>query len=279
MKRWQDRLDRFLFVPIDGSAAAWFRIAFAIVVPYLFWSGGLPAPAAPLSIQQLFDDVFLHRGYWSLVLTLCVILAFGWRSRAVGATLAVVLLPLAFVPGSTRSRQVVLVALVAFCFLRSDAVRWPRFSRGRREDVPSAGPAWPIRLIQFQLTLLYGVNAIAKASPAYLSGDVLTGMALALPNFKADVRSGMIELGLIAVPVMAAGIASAMSEGFLAVGFWLGRWKWLAALFGIAFHLSLRFMIDIYKLDVATIFLYLAFLLPLIRPSTKHSDAHERGHA
>jgi len=272
MKRWRDRLDRFLFVPVDGSAAAWFRIAFAVVVPYMFWSGGLSAPDGPRSIQRLYDDVFLRPGYWLLALAVSVILAFGWKSRVIGVTLAVVLLPLAFAPGATRSRQVILTALVAFCFLRSDVVRWPRFGR-RRQGAPchSAGPAWPIRLIQLQLTLLYGINAIAKASPAYLRGDVLEGMALALPNFKAEVRFGAIDLGLIAVPVMAAGIASAMAEAALSIGFWLGRWKWLAAFFGVAFHVSLRFIIDIYKLDAATVFLYLAFLLPLVRPSRKTS--------
>jgi hypothetical protein len=271
MKRWRDRLDRFLFVPVDGYAAAWFRIAFAAVLPYLFWSGGLSPPDAPSSIERLYDDVFLTFGYWFTALALCVLLAFGWRPRAIGSTLALVLFPLAFVPGATRSRQVILTALVAFCFLRSDVVRWPRLRQERQAVPSSAGPAWPIRLVQLQLTLLYGVNAIAKASPAYLSGDVLTGMALALPNFKAEVRFGAIDLGVIAVPVMVAGIAGALTEGALAIGFWLGRWKWLAALLGIAFHLYLRFIIDIYKLDVATVFLYLAFLLPLVRPSPKSS--------
>ena len=166
-----------------------------------------------------------------------------------------------------QSRTVLGFALAAFAFLRSDAARSPWMPRSGTADERSAGPSWPIRLIQLDLTVVYGVNALAKSRPHYLSGDALVDMSAALPNFLVDLRGGSLELGPLAIPVAVAAVSSAAVEWFLALGFWVHRWRWIVAAVGIAFHWALTFIVQIFMLNFASMFLYLAFLLPLVKRS------------
>ena len=263
-KRWQSEINAFLFRPVDACATAWFRIAFAVALPLFFWSHGLTGPrSAPEPILWIYHHVILTFGYWLAVVALCVPLALGWRPRLFGFLLVLMLLPMDFLSRGRQSRQVLLFALCAFSFLRSGAVRIP-WRITDRSRLSSAGPSWPVRLIQLQLTLLYGVNAVAKSSPSYLRGDVLMDMSISLPNFMVDLSGGMLELGPIAMPLVLAAVGSTFTEYFLAIGFWLGRWKWMAAVVGLGFHVVLTFIVQIFMLHLAAIFLYLSFLLPLV---------------
>ena|GEM_PF-2540817 len=140
---------------------------------------------------------------------------------------------------------------------------------GRRSHSRGSAPAPVGRFIQLQLTLLYGSNAIAKSTSSYLSGDILMAMSISISNFKVDMSNGFLELGPITIPVILAGAGSVLIEYFLALGFWLGRWKWVVAVVGVGFHLSLLCIMQIFKLDLAAIFLYLAFILPLLPRKTK----------
>jgi hypothetical protein len=265
--RWRSEINAFLFLPVDACATAWFRIAFAVALPFFFWSSGLMGPqSAPEPIIWIYKHVILTFGYWLAVVALCVPLALGWRPRLFGFLLVLMLLPMDFLSRGGPSRQVLLFALLAFSCLRSDAVRIPwRIADWSR--IRSAGPSWPVRLIQLQLTLLYGANAVAKSSPSYLRGDVLMDMSISLPNFKVDLSGGMLELGPIAIPVVLAAVGGTLTEYFLAIGFWLGRWKWMVAIVGLGFHVVLIFIVQIFMLHLAAIFLYLAFLLPLVSRS------------
>jgi hypothetical protein len=259
---------------VDAGSAAWLRIAFAATLPFFFWSFGLSGPqSAPAAIVWVYEHVILSFGYWLAVVALSALLALGWRPRLVALLLVLLLLPLDFLSRGRQSRQVLLCALLAFSFVRSDALRMP----WRAADVTtkSAGPSWPVRLIQLQLAILYGANAIAKSSLAYLRGDVLMGMSIALPNFKLDLSQGVLDLGLVAIPVALAAVASTVMEYFLAVGFWVWRWRWLVAVLGVAFHIALTFVMQIFKLDLASIFLYLAFLLPLV-PRARRRDTNAK---
>lgn len=121
---------------------------------------------------------------------------------------------------------------------------------------------WPIRLIQFQLSVVYGVNAIAKTTPGYLSGEVLMGMSNALPNFLVDLSSGYAQLWFLRMPVSMAAVLSAATEYTLALGFWFRRTRPAAAVLGVGFHLMLKQIVRIHMLDWTSMFLYLAFFLP-----------------
>ncbi len=262
--RWQPKMNAFLFQPVDARAVAWLRIAFALALPFFFWSDYFIRPdPVPKPLVWVYEHVIQTFCYWLAVVALCVPLAFGWRSRLFGCLLFLMLVPLDFWCPGPVSRQVLLFSFLAFLCLRSDTVRvpWRIVDRSR---LHSAGPVWPVRLIQLQLTLLYGGNAVAKSSASYLRGDVLMEYSISLTSFKLDMSGGVLELGPIAIPVALAAVGSALIEYFLATAFWFGRWKWIAAIVGIVFHWLLTFILTIFKLNFASIFLYLAFLLPLI---------------
>ena len=271
--RWS--LDAFLFSRVDARAAAWYRLAFAAAIPFFFWSRDFTAPQwASGQTAWIYEHVLMAPGYILLVAGLCTLLALGWNSRAIAFLLVVVLAPLDWLDVGRQSRQVLLSALLSFSFVRSDTIRFPWTSDSRAEN--DAGPAWPIRLIQLQLTILYGVNAIAKSSPYYLRGDALMDMSAELANFRVDLSSGALQVGMLAVPVAILGTAGALMEYFLATAFWVRRLRWVAAISGIVFHIVLTRIVSIFMLDYAAIFLYLAFLLPLIKPASSAPDRNSR---
>jgi hypothetical protein len=168
-----------------------------------------------------------------------------------------------FLNSGPVSRQVLLFSLLAFSFVPSGTVKVPWSSKHRGSFI-HAGPCWPIRLIQLQLTFLYGANALAKSSPMYLRGEALMDMSVTQSNFNVDLSSGTLVLGVIAMPVALAAVLSMLAELTLALGFWFKRLRWIVFLLGISFHLVLMKIVTIFMLHYASIFLYLAFLLPLI---------------
>lgn len=195
-------LERFLFAPVNPRGAAMFRGALAIILAVAFWPGDnrpggvtewLPGSAV------LYDQVFLTGPYWLLILVGLVLLGVGWRPRPLGLLLAALLAPLALLQHGQLSRHILLLTLAFFSLVRSDAQYSPKVWLGGAPAL-SAGPIWPIRLIQLQLSALYGVNALAKTTPAYLSGEVFVGMSRMLTNFHLDLADGFQHLGPLVLP-------------------------------------------------------------------------------
>jgi hypothetical protein len=266
---WHDAWERLLFASANPQAVAAFRLMLALALLLAF----TPQSDLGADIRQhprlveLYEQVFLTRWYWWGRLVPLGLLALGWWPRAMGVLLLGLLFPLDFLSGYRESRQVLLMALLAFCFVRSDAM-WSVRSLRRPDVLADAGPIWPIRLIQIQLSLVYGVNALAKLTPQYLSGDVLQGFSKVLPNFVADVSYGTLHLGPLAIPVWLGAVASVAIELALAIGLWFPRLRWATAALGVTFHVGLKWIIRIGLLDYASMFLYLAFLLPFVpRPA------------
>jgi hypothetical protein len=240
-----DRARAFLFAPVDPVAAGAFRLAFALVLVVLFR-------------PRVLD---LSTSHWVSLAAAWLAFAAGVTPRAAGFALVGLLLPLAGEPGLTVSRQVLLFSLLAFSFVRSGAAL--SLPGGIAPGRP-AGPAWPIRLMQIQLSMLYGVNALAKTTPHFLSGDTLVALSL-LPNFRVDLSGGTLAAGGLALPVwlLAAGVT--LVEYALAIGWWFPRLRPATAALGLVFHGALTQVVNIGLLHVASIFLYASFLLPLIQ--------------
>lgn len=265
------RFDRFLFAPADARAATMMRVALAAMIAWSFWSVGLRS-APPLrdlaDVAIWFDRVFLTYGYAIAVTLLALLFGAGWRPRLTGLVLCVMLIPLASLSRGQQSRQVLIFTLLAFSFVKSDA----RWSVCKAASGESAGPMWPVRLMQIQLTIVYAMNAFAKSTRAYLSGDVLVGMSHMRSNFLVDLFDGHVHLGPLSFPVALAAVASVVIETWLAIGFWFPRLRWLTAAIGVAFHLMLQQIVHIFMLDFVSMFLYLAFLLPWRRGGMVRSD-------
>jgi hypothetical protein len=259
-------IDRYLFAPTDATATALFRIALAGMVALVFPSIRWPVPeiaAGNPVIRSLYDHAFLTGTYWTAVVALAALLALGVRPRLAGSALVILLLPLVPFEDRQPGRQTLATTVLAFSFLRSDAALAVRLGRGPAPR--SAGPSWPIRLIQLQLSALYAANAISKTTPDYLSGQVLAVMTQVLPNFLVRPTDGHLHLGAVSVPLWLAATGVVLVEYALAAGFWFRRTRVATAVLGVAFHATLRYVIRIGFLDVVSVFLYLAFLLPFER--------------
>ena len=122
----------------------------------------------------------------------------------------------------------------------------------------------------------------SKVTDRMIFGALLAVMLCASPrlpelaNFRVDLSSGALQMGMLAVPVASLGTAGALMEYFLATAFWVRRLRWLVAISGILFHFVLTRIVSIFMLDYAAIFLYLAFLLPLIKPASSAPDRNSR---
>jgi hypothetical protein len=216
--------------------------------------------------------------YWLLILVLLLLFVTGLRPRIIGFILFALFLPLSFELGRHVSRQVLLFTLLFFSLFHSN-VRLSLWTGNADTQLLSAGPIWPIRLIQLQLSVLYGVNALAKTTPDYLSGQVLMGMSKMLPNFLVNLSDGYLHLGTFAIPVTLLAIASVMAEYILAIGFWIPRLKVATAMFGVFFHIVLKFIITISMLDWTCVFLYSTFFIPFDPLRTRELPVQREGHS
>lgn len=254
-------VDRWLFAPVDARVLAVFRVALAVTLGV--------ALTTPEPWVRTFSSSALVTMHHALVVGALVTFVVGWRPRLIGLLLAALVAPLT--PGR-ESLHVLLVALAATSLLGDDARKaWWQARPAAAPIVP--GPMWPVRLVQVHLSAVYLVNAVAKSTPGYLSGNVLAGFAVVLPNFVARVQDGSLHVGVVSVPLGVAAVASAVAEYVLAFGFWIPRLRRVTAIFGVVFHMILKAIIRIWMLDWACMVLYLAFLLPFDRVA---SDARPR---
>ena len=263
------RVDHFLFAPADPVMVGAVRVGFALLLMYVFsshagwrFSGRLDYPA----IRNLYETIFFTDAYWWFYMGLLVLFGAGIGSRIAGFLLLPVLAPLALHLSTIAGRYILLCLLLAFVWLRSGSgLSVAAFFRVG--PAPPAGPMWPIRLMQIQVSLIYAVNALAKSSPAYLSGDVLMAMSLVLPNFLIDASDGWVRVWGMTMPVWLAAPASTVTEWALAVGLWFRRWRWAVAVLGVLFHMVLKSIVQIGGLDYLSMILYSLFFIPFERES------------
>jgi hypothetical protein len=254
------RIDRFLFAPVDPRTAEGFRLAFTAVVVVMFWPEGRAVSASIRGVPgaaELWAAVFLTPAWWIACIGAIAAWSAGIGGRATAAGVLLLLLPLAFLNGVGPSRQILLTSFLAFSLVRSH----PREAIAGAAPGRSAGPIWPIRLIQLQLSITYLVNAWSKTTPEYLSGSVLMALS-SQPNFLVDLSDGRLHAAGLAVPVWVCALATVATEYALGLLWWIPRLRPAAALLGAGFHLSLQLVIEIGWLDWTCLFLYLAFLLP-----------------
>lgn len=258
-------LRKFLFTPLDPYYTTILRVILSVAVLVVFWNISVPLSFIrnSLSLNGLYTNVFFTLPYTIAAVIILILFCLGVRPRILGLLLSALLLPLVFVEGYRKSRQVITFSILAFSLIPScsqyDLIG---FNKNYGKVL---SPVWPVRLIQIQLSLLYLVNAVAKTTPGYLSGYVLQGLSVMMPNFLIDLSDGYFHLGPFQIPVYIVAISSVLMEYALAAGFWFRRTRIPTAVLGVVFHVSLMYVVAIGKLDWACLFLYPVFLLPLTR--------------
>ncbi len=264
----------FLFTPLDPYYTTILRVILSVAVFVVFWNISMPLSFIrnSLSLSGLYTNVFFTLPYTIAAVIVLILFCVGVRPRISGLLLSLLLLPLIFAEGFEKSRQVITFSILAFSLIPSRSqYNLIGFDKNYGKVL---SPVWPVRLIQIQLSLLYLVNAVAKTTPGYLSGEVLQGLSIMMPNFLIDMSSGYFHLGQFQIPVYIAAISSVLIEYTLAAGFWFRSTRIPTAVLGVVFHVSLMYVVAIGKLDWASLFLYPVFLLPLTR---EHQSSQKPG--
>lgn len=239
-------MERFLFAEADPRWVGVLRAGGAAAAVCMFWPLSAFRVEGPL--RAYLPEWIGSYGYFGAICLLLIPYSLGRAPRWAGLTAAALSTPLAFILPYSNSRQVMVVWIGCMAFYGGGGERLPM---------------WPVRLLQIQLSTLYGVNALTKMHPDYLSGAVLVEMSRVLGNFHADLAGGALQVGPVLIPAAVCAWGTVLTEGYLAIGFWFRRLKWLTAAVGVAFHAVLTQILTIGRLDVMSLLYYLTFLLPL----------------
>jgi len=264
---------------LEGWRVAWFRAGFAIYCGAAFHSAGLSLNpmferfAWFQKADSIYDSLFLtpifYAGIWAALLAF----ALGVAPRLTGFLAGLLLLPLAFLSDGMQSRHVLLVALACLALYPGPGTRL--WSCHRSEPGTAPFPWWPIGLVLFQISVIYGFNALAKLNPEYLSGEVLEGMHEFKSSFHLIVRDGAAEVMGMRAPAWPLACASAVAEGMLAWSVWARtpRGRLVAWCAVVAFHLMLLPVMGIFRLNItciALLALYFVFIPP--PPAVAHRE-------
>lgn len=250
-------MNAWLFAPLREKQVALFRAGFAAFAAWAFYSAGLKVRAEGFggwdwALTPLYDLIFLHGWYWLVALVPLGLFGFGWRPRITGPVALMLLLPLGYLDQGVQSRHL-MFAILACLALYPGRPLSAVFGRETSPWPPL--PWWPTGLVVLLISMVYGFNAIAKASPEYLSGLVLEGLAETHPHVHIQFEDGICQVGPFPLPSWMLAGASTLTEAFLAVVVWQrsARGRWIAFLSVTGFHLLLTRVMTIFMLNITVI--------------------------
>jgi Vitamin K-dependent gamma-carboxylase len=130
--------------------------------------------------------------------------------------------------------------------------------------------AWPAVLLKCQASVLYGFGALAKLTPAYLTGWMVAG------TLDRNWWSWIPQWEAAPLLFAAVALLSILVEAWIAFALWSARFRQSAVVLGVGLHLGCILVLRDVKLDLivfglASLSLYPMFLLRL--PLSKHSQA------
>jgi uncharacterized membrane protein YphA (DoxX/SURF4 family) len=229
-----------------------FRMLQRVLAPAIVRIPFIPTlPALPRNALPAFIAISM---------TAALLFAIGWQTRFAGAVLTLATGYTLFMDQQTYSNHLYLLFLAILLLTIADSgAAWSVDARrhGAREDVA----AWPGLLLKYQVTLVYFFSAMAKVTPQYLSGEILTRSLKQGGVFGVPLSWRSPEL------MSALAISSIVVELFIASGLWSRRLRMAAIGAGVAFHTMILLLVDSSRLSLAifslTMFaVYLLFLDP-----------------
>lgn len=123
---------------------------------------------------------------------------------------------------------------------------------------PPKYPAWPRRLIQLLIGIVYFGSAITKIhTPTFFSGDQLRFWMMTNVNHANPVGE---ELTLFPVMLVLSAYSAAVWEITFLFLAWRGHGRWIMLLMGIGFHAMTLLTLGLYVFPLICITTYLAFL-------------------
>ena len=276
-----DRLHRLVHSEVDARPVAMARIVIGIAVLLKLVSGTrhlsrlaepdtikLPMVAWLPSLTPAAATVLL--ALWALAG--CGLLL-GWRTRVAGTLLTLVLVVQLVQDQQTYSNHLYLLALVVGLLTVADS--GATFSLDARRRHRQAVPAWPVFLLQAQLSIVYAFAALSKLTPDYLSGVALA------PFVPLQSWVALMGLQAAAALVLLLSWAAIPLELVLAIFLWSPRHRRATALLGVVLHLGMVALIYRMRLDL-TVFavimwgMYLLFIGPAVLPWLERWFPHMR---
>ncbi len=170
--------------------------------------------------------------------------ALGWKTRAAGAVLALAIGYTLVLDQQTYSNHLYLLFLVTLLLTIADSgAAWSLDARG--DPARTEVTAWPILLLKIEVTIVYGFSALAKITPPYLAGELLT-QSLKQEGWLAVPRSWQLPEVMSVLAVL-----SIAAELFIAFGLWSPRLRRFAILSGIGFHGLILAVLNSSRLSLA----------------------------
>lgn len=279
--------DRWVREPVDPRPMCWFRCwfgALSLVNLLLLWpdmpmwladEGVLPPavhrPALPGASITLYS---FGAGTAAIALIRCLGLVGGLglllgivpRCAAACTWLAVTSYswrnPLILHSGDALLR----IAAFFLIFARTDAVlsvpRWLTRRGGAAGGPPlppAPVPAWPQRILQLQLCILYLVTGIWKScGPAWRDGSAV-GIVLQMGEFQRLPVPDLVATPMMSQLLTWATLAFELGFPFLV---WLPRTRLPLLAIGLGFHAGLEWMLNVQLFQWTITAFYLLFLRP-----------------
>jgi hypothetical protein len=143
---------------------------------------------------------------------------------------------------------------------------WRRFRAGTSTtSTTTTTTTWvlPLRLLQLQLGVVYLFSTLSKLNDGWSTGHLLRSAT-------EQTEAKLVEFGLAWLAplvtwtpwyVVAAWLTVVL-EGFLAVGFFVPRWRPYAFFIGVVLHLSIDLALDVGAYSLVMFAAYIAFIEP-----------------
>jgi hypothetical protein len=281
MRRWARRVDDFWFAPTDPATLALVRAAFGLLVT--LWALSLaPDLGAFFSPAGVVGNALPHAGHgaWSVLwidhsdltvaalylalLTAAVGITVGWHSRLCAGVIFIALTSFARANPYVLNSGDTLIRVLAFYLMLAPAGL--EFSLDRRRarhqgrDVASTHPAWPLRLMQIQLTVMYASAVWSKLQgPAWRDGSAVS-YAARLPDLVRFPAPSFWESPLVA---QTATYGTLLVESCLVALIWHRRTRVPALAAGVLLHLGIDASIRVGFFSLAVFTAYLSFASPV----------------
>ena len=188
----------------------------------------------------------------------------GWHSRVCAAVVFVALTSLAranpyvFNSGDTLIRVLAFYLMLAPSGMEFSLDR--RRARQQGRDVASTHPAWPLRLIQIQVSVMYASAVWSKLQGAAWRDGTAVSFATRLPDL---VRfRGLGAHGAVDAASHSSDLRHARHRERLALLIWFPRTRVPALAAGVLLHLSIDASIRVGFFTLAVFTAYLSFADP-----------------
>jgi vitamin K-dependent gamma-carboxylase len=225
--------------------------------PYAAWYPELPGPA--------------YVGLLWLAAVSAVAMSLGLLTRlATATTFAIVAYNLFLSTTHFHNNRAYLVIVlgvlaVAPCERELSLDSWLRRRRGRAAPDPTA-PAWPLWLLRFECSAIYGASGLSKLlDPDWFGGTVTWHRVVR----ERDQLGGMPDWALSVLTDRGFHTGAAklivLTELFIALGLWWRGTRYAAVWVAVAFHVSIQFSASVQVFS----YLGIAVLVIWAVPSTR----------